>query len=180
MKRRLPTAAVLASLLLSVGGCDRGKTRVLPPDPLAAPPPPAGPVAAPTEGLSAGLTKRAEAPGWFVDHIGGAVDPLNHPPAVTPVGAPMVLDGFGFDAVAKLPAKGVDVVIDGKAYGTTYGHARPDVGDYFKTPALAATGFRTVLPPGTVGAGAHILRLRVVAADGKGYFESPVVTFTAK
>jgi hypothetical protein len=137
-------------------------------------------VAPPTEGLSAGLARRAEAPGWFVDHIGGAVDPLNHPPAVTPAGAAMVLDGFGFDAVAKLPAKGVDVVVDGKAYGTAYGHARPDVGDYFKTPALAATGFRTTLPAGTLAAGMHTLRLRVVAADGKGYFESPQVGFEVK
>jgi hypothetical protein len=92
----------------------------------------------------------------------------------------MVLDGFGFDAVAKLPAKGVDVVVDGKAYGTAYGHARPDVGDYFKTPALAATGFRTTLPAGTLAAGMHTLRLRVVAADGKGYFESPQVGFEVK
>lgn len=182
--RHLRNAAVLtlcAALALgALSGCDKAKPRHLPPDPFAAPPPPAGPVAPPSEGLSAGLVKRPDMPGWFVDHIGAAVDPMNRPPAVTPAGTPMVLDGFGFDAVAKVPAKGIDVVIDGKAYGTAYGHARGDVAQYFKTPALAATGWKTVLPAGTVAAGAHTLRLRVVAADGKGYFESPPVSFQVK
>ena len=173
-------AASLTLLALLLAGCDQGKTRNLPPDPFATPPPPMGPVAPPTEGLSAGLAKRAEPPGVFLDHIGTAVDPANRPPAVTAAGAPMVLDGFGFDPVAKLPAKGVDVVIDGKAYGTAYGHPRPDVAVYFKTPALAATGFRTTLPAGAVAAGAHTVLVRVVAADGKGYFESQPVAFTVK
>jgi hypothetical protein len=91
-----------------------------------------------------------------------------------------VVDGFGFDPVAKVPAKGVDVVIDAQTFGTQYGHARPDVAQYFKTPALAETGYRTTLPPGTIAAGRHVLRLRIVAADGKGYFESPAVTFEVK
>jgi hypothetical protein len=181
--RRRPAARLLSLLAvagLALAGCEKGKTRHLPPDPFAAPPAAAGSTTEPTGGLSAGLTKRAGAPGWFVDHIGGAIDPLNHPPAVTAADAPMLLDGFGFDAVAKRPAKGVDVVIDGKAYGTAYPHARPDVGIYFKTPELAASGFRTTLPPGTVAAGTHTLRLRVVAADGGGYFESPPVAFTVQ
>ncbi len=165
---------------LVLAGCEKAKERHLPPDPFAGPPPPAGPVAAPTEGLSQGLAKRPEQPGWFVDHIGGATDPLNHPPAVTGAATPMLIDGFGFDPVAKQPAKGVDVVIDGKAYGTAYGHARPDVGDYFKTPALAPSGFRVTLPAGTAAVGAHTLRIRVVATDGQSYFESKQVAFEVK
>jgi|GEM_PF-1582521 len=175
-----PAASVALACALALCGCDKGKARHLPPDPFAAPPPPAGPVAPPTEGVSKGLAKRAEPPGWFVDHIGGATDPLNHPPAVTQAGAPILVDGFGFDPVAKLPGKGVDVVVDGKAYGTVYGHTRPDVGDYFKTPALSPSGFRTTLPAGTVAPGAHTLKLRIVAADGQGYFESKSVAFDVK
>jgi hypothetical protein len=178
MRRRFAAASLM--LLLALAGCDQGKTRHLPPDPFATAPPPMGPVAPPTEGLSKGLAKRAEAPGLYLDHIGTANDPASKPPAVTAAGAPIVLDGFGFDPVAKVPAKGVDVVIDGKAYGTAYGHARPDVAAYFKTPGLAATGFRTTLPAGTVAAGAHTALIRVVAADGKGYFESQPVAFTVR
>jgi hypothetical protein len=182
MKRSTAAAAVFVGGLavLALVGCDKAKPRHLPPDPFATPPPAAQPAATPTEGLSAGLAKRGEMPGFFLDHIGAANDPMNKPPAVTPAGQPILLDGFGFDPVAKLPAQGVDVVIDGKAWGARYGHDRPDVAKYFKTPALAATGFRTTLPAGTLPAGAHTARLRIVAADGKGYFESPAVAFTVQ
>ena len=81
---------------------------------------------------------------------------------------------------AKLPAKGMDVVIDGKAFGARYGHARGDVATYFKTPALAKTGFRVVLPPEMVGPGSHSVTLRIVAADGKAYYETPPVGFTLR
>lgn len=173
-------ATALLGVALALGGCDKGKPRHIPPDPFAAAPPPAPPPPPPTEGLSKGLSKRSGEPGWFLDHIGGAVDPVSHPPAVTAAGAPIVVDGFGFDAAAKLPAKGIDVVIDGKAYGTAYGHARKDVGVFFKNPALTASGFRTTLPAGTVAAGKHALRLRVVASDGEGYFETRQVNFEVK
>ncbi|MFL5297402.1 MAG: hypothetical protein ACJ798_13555 [Phenylobacterium sp.] len=173
-------ALALAAASLALAGCDNAKPRHLPPDPFAAGPPPVGPVAAPTEGLSAGLAKRSEPAGAFLDHIGQASDPFNRPPAVTAAGQPVVLDGFGFDPVAKTPAKGVDVVIDGKAYGTAYGAARPDVAQYFKAPALVAVGFRTTLPAGALAPGPHRALIRVVATDGRGYFESPSVGFEVR
>jgi predicted small lipoprotein YifL len=174
---RLAVALVMAALTLAA--CDRGKPRHLPPDPFAAPPPEAQ-GETPSAGLSAGLAKRPGLPGFFIDHIGAAADPMNKPPAPITTGAPMLLDGFGFDAAAKLPAKGVDVVIDGRVFGTRYGGDRSDVATYFKTPALGKTGFRTVLPPGTVAAGAHTAWLRVVTADGQGFNESPKVPFIVR
>ena len=99
-------------------------------------------------------------------------------PEVTPGYAPIVLSGFGFDPVAKAPAKGVDVVIDGKAYAATYGGAREDVANYFKTPGLAATGYALTLPAGFLVNGPHKVVVRVIAADGQGYFESPAIPFT--
>ena len=91
-----------------------------------------------------------------------------------------MLDGFGFDPVAKAPAKGVDVVIDGKAYGAAYGGSRPDVASYFKAPGLTATGFTATLPAGSLAMGPHTAVVRVVAADGKGYFEGPTIAFTVR
>ena len=105
---------------------------------------------------------------------------MNKPPQPLTPGAPLLVDGFGFDAAAKLPAKGMDVVIDGKAFGARYGHARGDVATYFKTPALAKTGFRVVLPPEMVGPGSHSVTLRIVAADGKAYYETPPVGFSLR
>lgn len=177
MTRRLPAAATMAALALCA--CEQGKPRHPPPDPMAVAQAPA-PAAAPTEGMSAGLVKRSEPAGFFLDHVGQAADPRGKPPAVTPAGAPIVLDGFGFDPVAKAPAKGVDVVVDGKAYGTAYGSPRQDVANYFKNPALVNVGFTTTLPAGSLAVGPHAVVVRVVAADGLGYFESPGTYFTVK
>jgi hypothetical protein len=178
MRSRLLAAALMASLMgpLALAGCDRAKERHVPPDPFAAlPPEPTS--TPPTEGLSKGLTKRQELAGFSLDHAGAALDPLNKRPAVTPAGRPIRLDGFGFDPVAKAPAKGVDVVVDGKAYGTAYGAPRPDVASYTKTPGLVKVGFTTTLPAGTLAPGPHIAVVRVVAADGKSYFEGVAIPF---
>jgi hypothetical protein len=170
-------AALMAALALA--GCDRAKERHLPPDRFAAlPPEPTS--SPPTEGLSMGLAKRAELAGFSLDHAGAAQDPLNRRPAVTSADQPIRLDGFGFDPVAKAPAKGVDVVVDGKAYGTAYGAARPDVASYTKTPGLAKVGFSTTLPPGALAPGPHIVVVRVVAADGKSYYEGVAIPFAVQ
>lgn len=177
MDRTIQAAALVA--LLALGACDKAKPRHLPPDPFANPPP-AAEDTAPSEGLSAGLPKRPQVAGFFLDHLGQAVDPFNRRPAATAASADVRLDGFAFDPIAKAPAKGVDVVIDGTAYGTRYGAARPDVAAYFKVPALAATGFRTTLPAGTLKPGTHTAVVRVIAADGAGYYDSPTLAFEAR
>jgi hypothetical protein len=173
-----PYVLALAGLVLSgLCACEQGKPRHPPPDPMAlAPPSPGGAVAA--DVLSTGLAKRPEAAGFFLDRVGAAIDPRSRQPAATPAGQATVFEGFGFDAPAKTPAKGVDVVVDGNAYGTVYGAARPDVANFFKAPALVNVGFRAVLPAAALAPGAHTVMVRVVAADGKGYFDSPTVAFS--
>ena len=170
--------AVAAVAALALAACDNPKPRQVPPDPMAAAPPPAAPVALPRAGISAGRPKRPEFPAFFLDRIGAAADPMNKQPAATPGDRPIALDGFGFDPVANVPALGVDLVIDGKAYATAYGASRPDVASYFKVPALDATGYTATLPAGTLAKGAHSIVVRVIAADGKGYFEAPAIAFT--
>jgi hypothetical protein len=172
----LKTHVLLATAALTLGACDNPKPRHVPDDPMALAPPPAA-VAAPTEGLSAGLPKRPEFPGFYLDRVGSAPDPLNRRPAVTSAAQPIVMDGFGFDPVTRTPAKGVDVVVDGKAYGAAYGHKRQDVADFHKTPALADVGYTVTLPVGTLAPGAHSAVVRVIASDGKAYFESPPIGF---
>ena len=174
---KLRAVAVLATLALTA--CDNPKPRQAPPDPMAkALPPPAQAIAPPKDGTTDGLAKRTEVAAFYLDRVGEALDPLNKQPAGTPGDAPIQLSGFGFDPVAKAPAKGVDVVIDGKAYAATYGAAREDVANYFKSPGLAATGYAVTLPAGFLVNGPHKIAVRVIAADGKGYFESPPIPFT--
>jgi hypothetical protein len=171
--------AFAALTLTGLAACEQGKPRHPPPDPMAIAPPGATPDgAAPAGVASAGLPKRPEAAGFFLDRAGAAVDPRSRQPAVTPADQATVFDGFGFDAPAKAPAKGVDIMIDGQAYGTVYGAARPDVAAFFKTPGLVNVGFKAVLPAGSLTVGAHTVVVRVVAADGKSYFDSPTVAFS--
>jgi hypothetical protein len=54
------------------------------------------------------------------------------------------------------------------------------VARYFKTPTMTPVGYRVTLPADALAAGPHSLVVRVVAADGKGYFESPKVAFAVQ
>jgi len=166
--------------LLTLAACEKGKPRHVPPDPMAATPPPPGPAAPPTQGASAGLAARPEAPAFTIDRIGDALDPLNRRPAITAAGRPTMISGFGLDAVAKAPGKGLDVVVDGKPYSAAYGAERPDVATYFKVPALAKVGFTTTLPADALAVGQHTAFVRVVTADGKGYFDGEKIHFQVR
>lgn len=168
------TTVALLALTAALAACDKPKpppAPAAPPAPISAAPSASGPI------LSGGLARRPEFPGFYLDHIGAAIDPLNRKPAVTPGAQPIVLNGFGFDPTTKLPARGVDVVIDGKAYPTTYGAPRPDVARFTKVEGLTPVGFTTTLPAGALDSGEHILVVRVIASDGSGYFESPQFKF---
>lgn len=173
--------AFAALTMLALAACDKPKPRHPPSDPMAAAPAPVAAVRAQTlPALSQRLPKRPELAGFSLDSIGEASDPLNKQPAVISAAEPALLQGFGFDPVAKLPAKGVDVVIDGVAYGTAYGAPRADVATYFKNNAMTAVGFKTILPAGLIAVGDHQVVVRVIAANGKTYFEGPAIAFTVQ
>ena len=141
----------------------------------AAPPAAAGPAP-----LSGGLPKNAAFPGYYLDHLGAVADPRTKQPAIVAAGQPILFDGFGFDPIAKRPAKGVDVVVDGHPYATTYGDARPDVAEFNKSPLLKNVEFKTTLPPNAISPGNHVVVVRVIASGGADYFESPEIKFQVK
>jgi hypothetical protein len=175
-----PLAAPLLvfGVAFSLAACDQPKPRPAEPQaeaPVATPAPaPAAPA-----GASVGLAKRAEMAGFSLDTINDAKDPVNTPATVSAAG-PVSVSGFGFDPVAKAPGAAVDLVIDGVAYPTSYGHQRSDVATYFKTPALESSGFTVTLPAGAIKAGPHQAIVRVVSADKAGYFDSVTIGFVAK
>ena len=184
-----PTSALragLAGLILAglAAACDKPAHR---PDPNLGKPltVPGAPAAVAAAGgvmvapQSVGLPPRPEFPAFYLDRINSAKDPLNFP-ALVSGGAPIEMTGFGFDVVAKAPAKGIDLVIDGKPYGAVYGAPRPDVAADKKIPALAATGYHMTLPGGTLTKGPHQVVVRVLTADGSAYYQSPVISFTVE
>lgn len=178
------TTACFAAAALSLTACDEPKPRN--PPPAEAPPPvAAAPAAAPAAGAapaaaSAGLPKREGMAGFYVDYIGAAHDPLNRQPAVAAADKPLTVGGFAFDAASKQPARAVDVVIDGVAYGAAYGTPRDDVATFHKNPALQKVGYAVTIPAGTIPPGDHTLILRVVSTDGGGYQESVPVKFQVR
>jgi hypothetical protein len=97
-----------------------------------------------------------------------------------PAGSALTMDGFGFDVVAKKPAKGVDLDVDGRLFGTTYGSPRADVATAQKVPDLVKVGYRGVIPGAILTPGEHQVSVRVVSADGTGFYASPVIKFTAR
>lgn len=173
MKAALPLAAML---LTTVAACDQPKPR-----PAAAAQAGAAAAQAPAiiRPASAGLAKRPEMAIFSLDLINQAQDPLNIPATIRS-GTPTTFSGFAFDPVAKTAGRAVDVVIDGVAYGTTYGAERPDVAGYYKTEAVKPSGFRVTLPAGIVKPGPHKIEVRVVAADGKAFHDSATLSFDAK
>lgn len=172
MKAALPIAA---ALLLATAACDKAKPRP------AAGPAPAASAEAPTLAppASVGLARRPEMAVFSLDMINQAPDPLNNPAKIKS-GVPTTFSGFGFDPVARTAGKAIDIVVDGVPYGTTYGSERQDVAGYYKTEAVRPSGFRVTLPAGTVSRGQHEVVVRVVAADGKSYFDSAVLSFRAQ
>jgi len=171
-------SAAAAALSLALCACDEGKPRHPPPDPFAGPlSPPQAEAGAPKKGQSEGLPKRAEPADFTFDHIGQAFDPLNRKPARTARDRAIAFDGFAFDPVRRIPGHGVDVVVDGKAYGATYGKARPDVAGYFKAPVLTDVGFTLTLPARSLAVGPHTASIRVLSSDGAAYFQGPPIAF---
>ena len=178
MKPILPALACVLAVL-ALAACDRPKPRDVPPDPMAEPPVSVA-VPPPVEGRTATLRKRSEYPAAYLDHLGATADPLKNRPAVAPAGVPTKFDGFGYDGVAGAPAKGIEVVVDSKAYVAEYGKPRADVMDFTKNPALGNTGYSLVLPPGALTPGPHTVSVRVIASDGASYYEIPPIPFTAQ
>jgi hypothetical protein len=168
-----------AAAALTVAACDKAKERTAGDAPIPAAPSAPGPATATAGAMSGGLALRPEFPGFYLDHIGTALDPLKNP-ATVEASAALVFDGFAYDPVSKQPAKGVDVEVDGKLYPTAYGTARPDVAAYTKNPALGPVGYKGQLPAGTLAAGPHQARVRIVSTDGTAYYQSPVINFTVR
>lgn len=91
--------------------------------------------------------------------------------APVPIHAPeVVVEGWAVDDVARAPAGGVRVDIDGQRVTAAYGHDRPDVASARGRPAYRASGFRATVPTASLGPGIHRVVVEVIAANGHGRY----------
>jgi hypothetical protein len=89
----------------------------------------------------------------------------------------LTVSGWAVDAPAHRPASAVYFDLDGHLFSTFYGSERHDVAGALKEPAYGNSGFRGQI----YGApGSHKVSIRIVNADGTGYYAGPVFQLNLK
>jgi FkbM family methyltransferase len=112
----------------------------------------------------------------FIDYIGDTRNPLKQQPTHVSHGRELQFTGWAIDERHRSAALRVDVVVDEVPYQTEYGGHRPDVAHHFDSIGCQNTGFRVVLPPGTLEKGQHKVYIRVLSCDQCTYLRGPSLT----
>lgn len=126
----------------------------------------------------AGAASLASLPGvplFSVDFINGA--PPDRVPSVA-AGTTLPVSGWAVDDRARTVAKGVIVFIEGGAEtAARYGFERPDVAQAFGNRGYRNSGFTADASTFSLAPGRHSLGLRILNADGTGFYEPPARFF---
>lgn len=111
----------------------------------------------------------------------GGIDAINDvtsPKAGSTVainGEKITIAGNFVDAVKGEAAAGVVAMIADKPYVAIYGGERPDIAKALNNPKYLKSQFYVEVPVAIVGSGLHDLKIRVIAADKSGYYESDLI-----
>lgn len=163
MKLTLISTSVLGlAILLSGCGDKKPSTTTSPPVKVASPV---------QENFENITTKLAEPAFGNIDGINNVTSPK--PGSTVAIKEDKIaIGGFAIDAVKGDAAAGVIVMIDGKPFVTTYGGERPDIVKALNNPKYLKSQFYVEVPTTAIGAGLRELKLRVVASDKSGYYQS--------
>jgi hypothetical protein len=118
-------------------------------------------------------------PRAIIDQIGGAHAPFGGNVPISR-SSELKVSGWAVDAPNRMPAAGVDVVVDRTPFASMYGANRNDVAEYFQQPVYRESGFTAGIPANRLERGEHGISLRVVSADRRCYYQSSVVTITVE
>jgi hypothetical protein len=110
-----------------------------------------------------------------IDQIGSARPPFGAASVHVSSADELRVSGWAVDHPSKSAASGVDVVIDRTPFPSTYGATRDDVAEYFQRPAYRESGFAAGIPANAIAKGEHAITLRVVASDGRCYYQSRAI-----
>ena len=118
------------------------------------------------------ITVKLDSPAFGgVDGINDVVSPKVGS-TITIKSEKITIAGNFVDAVKGEAAAGVVAIIGGKPYLAIYGGERPDIAKALNNPKYLKSQFYVEIPTSTVGTGFHDLKIRVIAADKSGYYES--------
>jgi hypothetical protein len=136
---------------------------------------PAAVVAVPIQERFENVAVKLNAPAFGgVDGINDVISP-GAGSTVTIKGDKITIAGNYVDAVKGEAAAGVVALIDGKPFVAVYGGERPDIAKTLNNPKYLKSQFYVEVPIAAVGAGLHDLKMRVIAADKSGYYESDLI-----
>jgi hypothetical protein len=123
---------------------------------------------------------KGQPPMTVIDQIGTARPPFGAGSVHVSGASEFRVSGWAVDHPGRSAAAGVDVTIDRTPFPSTYGATRDDVADYFQRPAYRESGFTADIPAGAIAKGEHALTLRVIAADGRCYYQTRVIPVTVE
>jgi hypothetical protein len=115
-----------------------------------------------------------------VDVLGGDRQSVTGTLQTVAVGVPLHVSGWAVEPDLRHLAGRVTVVLDQKTYPANYGLERPDVADFLKNRHLRTCGFSVVIPPDSIGKGAHEVAVRVVSSNGRTYSVGKRIKFKAE
>ena len=132
-------------------------------------------------GKTIGLPKSAGVARCALERINDTWSPQTKQPVPVSFGAPVTFVGWAIDEQHKAIAGGVDILIDGMPYAANYQLERGDVADFLKVPGYKNSGFSAIVPPSKlVEKGHHDVTFRVLANDGKSYYDCPKIDFEVR
>lgn len=127
------------------------------------------------KGAFSNITTKLDTPAFGgVDTINGMVAPKSGT-TIPITGDKIEIAGNYVDDIKKDVASGVVVMIDGKPFEATYGGERPDIAKSLNNPKYLKSQFYFSIPTSEIGKGLHEVKIRVIANDKSGYYESPWV-----
>lgn len=88
-------------------------------------------------------------------------------------GDQLFVRGWAVDEVNDAPARAVHLVVDDlPSVPAVYGLERPDVAGVLGKPQFAASGFTGLVATSSLADGPHTLALRVIASDGRRFYDT--------
>lgn len=163
--RRSAIAAILVAVIaIGLGACSDTEDEVSNP----------APVISSTAPAASGPLKDLKNVGkntiFSIDIVNGQALPKSGPIVVNT--HHVTMGGWAVDQQAQSEAGGVYVTVDGGMdVPTEYGTERKDVADINKNPRYRRCGFAASIETSTMAKGRHMLGLKILTADKKGYYE---------
>ncbi len=114
-----------------------------------------------------------------IDRIGSSNRPATGPLVVERHGD-LLVSGWAVLPDTRAPGRDVELVIDGVAMAAIYGFERPDVAAAFPDGDARLSGFRGRIDGSALGIGQHSLQIRLVAPNGRCFYEGPSTALTVR